>query len=128
MKCPHCQGSEVKKNGHTHYGKQNYYCHICSREFVEGGQDWFVDESDRELIDKLLLERISLKGICRVVGISEVWLLNYIKDLYSSLPDDLNADIALPDIEEYLSDRLDEEIGRIAVIKKIRVHWLSIKK
>jgi hypothetical protein len=128
MNCPHCQSDHIKKNGHTHYGKQNYYCHVCSHQFVEGGQDWFVSESDRQIIDKLLLERISLGGICRVVGISEVWLLNYIKELYRDLPDDLNADIDFPDVEGYLQDRLDEEIGRIEVIKKIRIHWLSTKK
>lgn len=128
MNCPHCQSERIKKNGHTHYGKQNYYCHVCKHQFVAGGQDWFVSESDRQIIDKLLLERISLGGICRVVGVSEVWLLNYIKDLYSDLPDDLNADIDLPDVERYLQDRFDEEIGRIEVIKKIRIHWLSTKK
>ena len=24
MKCSHCQTENTKKNGHTHYGKQNY--------------------------------------------------------------------------------------------------------
>lgn len=128
MICPHCKSDYIKKNGHTHYGKQNYYCHVCRHQFVEGGQDWFVSESDRELIDKLLLERISLRGICRVVGISEVWLLNYVKDLYSNLPDDLNAACVLPDIESYLLDRFDEEIGRIEVIKKTRIRLSLIRK
>lgn len=122
MACIHCGSSEIKKNGHTHYGKQNYYCHGCGRQFVESGQDWFVSESERTLINKLLLERISLSGICRVVGVSESWLLKYIKELYSNLPDDLNADQSLPEIEEYLSERMDEEISRIAHLKKIRLH------
>ena len=50
---------------------------------------------------------------------SEQWLLAYIKKLYENLPDDLNADLTLLDIEAYLADRMDEEIGRIEVIKKI---------
>ncbi|HNK91352.1 MAG TPA: hypothetical protein PKN63_12420 [Chitinophagales bacterium] len=74
------------------------------------------------------MERISLRGICRVVGISEVWLLNYLKDLYINLPDDLNADCVLPDIESYLQDRFDEEIGRIEVLKKTKNHLITIKK
>ena len=125
MKCSHCQTENTKKNGHTHYGKQNYYCHSCNRQFVEGGQDWFVNQSDKVLIDKLLLERISLSGICRVCDVSEQWLLGYIKELYGNLPDDLNADAVLPDIASYLSDRMDEEIGRIEVIKKIQLHLKS---
>jgi len=128
MICPHCKSTHIKKNGHTHYGKQNYYCLVCCRQFVEGGQDWFVSDSDRELIDKLLLERISLRGICRVVGISEVWLLNYLKGLYSNLPDDLIDDSVLPDIESYLQDRFDEEIGRIEVKKKDKISLESYKE
>lgn len=128
MNCSHCNSEHTKKNGHTHYGKQNYLCHACNRQFVEGGQDWFVSEEDKLLINKLLLERISLSGICRVCGVSQQWLLAYIKELYKHLPDDLNADLTLPDIEAYLADRMDEEIGRIALIKKIQVHYSNIFK
>jgi len=42
------------------------------------------------MVDKLLLERISLRGICRVLGVSLAWLLVYIKVKYSDLPEDLN--------------------------------------
>lgn len=122
MKCSHCSSENTKKNGHTHYGKQNYLCHTCNRQFVEGGQEWFVNESDKILINKLLLERISLSGICRVRDVSQQWLLSYIKELYKSLPDDLNADLSIPDLDSYLSERMDEEIGRIEVIKKNRIH------
>jgi hypothetical protein len=53
-------------------------------------------------------------------------LLAYIKKLYENLPDDLNADLTLPDIEAYLAERMDEEIAKIEVIKKFdcitRIH------
>lgn len=128
MNCSHCNGENTKKNGHTHYGKQNYFCHDCKKQFVEGGQDWFVSQSDKSMINKLLLERISLAGICRVCDVSGQWLLTYIKELYAHLPDDLNADLTLADIEAYLADRMDEEIGRIEAIKKIRLHYRTIFK
>ena len=128
MKCSHCTGENTKKNGHTHYGKQNYFCHDCQRQFVAGGQEWFVNDSDKSLINKLLLEHISLSGICRVCDVSQQWLLTYIKELYGNLPDELNADLSLPDIESYLAARMDEEIGRIEAIKKIRLHYRSIFK
>lgn len=118
MVCSHCGSEDIKKNGHTHYGKQNYFCHSCKRQFVSGGQDWFVSDSEKVLIDKLLLERIPLSGICRVIGISEAWLLKYIKRLFEELPDNLNADLSIPDLEIYLGDRFDEEIGRIEALKK----------
>lgn len=111
--------------------RQNYLCHSCKRQFVEGGQDWFVSEYDKILINKLLLERICLCGIGRVCNVSQQWLLDYLKKLYENLPDDLNTDLTLPDIDTYLADRRDEEIGRIEAIKKfdciIEIHP-SIRK
>jgi len=110
MNCPHCQSPRIKKNGHTHYGKQNYQCTACRRQFVELGPDWFVNEADKVLINKLLLERISLAGICRVCNVSPTWLLAYSKQVDAQLPDDLNAEAELPEIETYLDARMDEEI------------------
>ena len=113
MHCPHCGSETIKKNGKTHYGKQNHYCKSCDRQFVENGQEWFVSEKDKSLINSLLLERISLSGICRVCNISETWLLCYIKELYANLPSDLHATPIIPNLEEYLSERMDEEIYKI---------------
>lgn len=112
-KCPHCKSEDTKKNGHTHYGKQNYRCKKCGRQFVIGGQNWFISDTQKELIDKLLLERISLAGISRVLNISEPWISAYIDKKYEALPDDLNADLTMPVQSDYLEDRFDEEINRL---------------
>lgn len=127
MDCPRCGSTQTKKNGTSHTGKQNHYCHGCGRQFLEDGQDWFIDDRQRSLVDKLLLERISLAGICRVVGVSQSWLLSYIRGLYENLPDHLFADAYIPSMEEYLADRMDEEIHRIELIKKIRIHLRTIQ-
>lgn len=92
LSCPGCGLSQIKRNGHTHYGKQNYQCQKCGRQFVEDSQH--ITAAERDLIKHLLLERLSLLGICRVMKISLRWLLTFIGELYDSLPDDLN--IALP--------------------------------
>lgn len=118
MDCPHCHSPRVKKNGHTSYGKQNHQCTACQRQFVESGPDWFVSAEDKKLINKLLLERIPLAGICRVCGVSETWLFKYLKELYADLPDDLHAEACLPDVDAYLADRLDEEMDRFGALKK----------
>lgn len=122
--CPSCGSVYFKKNGTNGQGKQNYRCR-CGRQFVAGGSDWYVSESDKELIDRLLLERISLNGICRSVKVSPSWLLSYIKELYGNLPDDLNAELSFGDEQDWLGDRMDEEIDRLEVVKKIRLHWLA---
>ena len=100
MECPNCGSHHVKKNGISHTGKQNHYCYDCKRQFLEDGASWFISEEQKELVDKLLLERISLAGIIRVLGVSQSWLYDYIKKLYNSLPDDLNASDSIPDIEK----------------------------
>jgi len=128
MECPNCGSQHIKKNGISHTGKQNRYCHDCKRQFLEDGSLWFISAEQKGLVDKLLLERISLAGIIRVVGVSPSWLYDYIKKLYNSLPDDLNASDSIPDIEQYLDDRMDEEISRIEAIKKIQIHWRNINK
>ena len=112
-KCPHCGNEDTKKNGHTHYGKQNYRCKKCGRQFVIGGQNWFITDAQKELVDKLLLERISLAGISRVLNISEPWVSTYIDAKYKDLPDDLNVDLTMPKQSDYLEDRFDEEINRL---------------
>ena len=113
-KCPHCKNSNTKKNGHTQYGKQNYMCKDCCRQYVINGQDWFISDATKSLIDKLLKERISLEGIVRVSGVNQKWLLSYIEKKYAALPDDLNADLSIPEEpEEYLDERIEEEIERV---------------
>lgn len=124
--CPHCNSKNTKKNGHTHYGKQNHLCKDCGRQFVENGQDWFISDATKALIDKLLLERLSLAGIARVVSVSELWLQRYIKAKYKESPDDLNAEIAIPDQEEYLDNRYEEEIARLE--KKSPMRAKNIRK
>jgi IS1 family transposase len=87
LRCPQCGLSHIKRNGHTHYGKQNHLCLNCRRQFVEDSQR--ITEEDRQMIKRLLLERLSLLGICRVMGVSLRWLLSFIVELYETLPDDL---------------------------------------
>jgi insertion element IS1 protein InsB len=87
LRCPRCGLSHTKKNGHTHYRKQNYRCKSCGRQFVRDSRR--VGDQARALVKRLLLERISLRGICRVTGLSLTWLLQFIASLYERLPDDL---------------------------------------
>src|SRR5437764_4011735 len=78
LSCPQCGLSHNKRNGHTHYGKQNHQCLACGRQFVEDSQH--ITAEDRQMIKRLLLERLSLLGICRVMDISLLWLLHFIAE------------------------------------------------
>ena len=45
----------------------------------------------RTLIEHLLRERISLRGICRAVGVSLTWLLHFMVECFAACPDYLHA-------------------------------------
>ena len=58
----------------------------CGRQFVEHPQKKTINQATRELIDRLLLERISLAGVARAVQVSEQWLQAYVNEKYASVP------------------------------------------
>jgi insertion element IS1 protein InsB len=98
--CHHCLSANVIKKGiilrgkKLGKGKPRYKCKDCKRTFVEDGLNWFVSDASKVLVDDLLLERISLRGICRVAKVSLRWLLVYIEMKYAGMPDDLNCKIS----------------------------------
>jgi len=86
MQCPQCGSEQIVKNGSIHTGKPKYMCKECRRQFVEDPQDRRISDETKALIDKLLLERISLAGIARAVGVSERWLQTYVNETYADQP------------------------------------------
>lgn len=86
MNCPKCKSNNIVKNGHTHYGKQRFRCQDCGRQFGENPTRQPIDEATRNLIEKLLKERLALAAIARVTGVSERWLQMYVNQKYYLLP------------------------------------------
>lgn len=124
--CPRCQLSHIKRNGHTYYGKQNHRCLDCGRQFVIRQKT--VPSVTEQLICRLLLERISLRGICRVCGIHLCWLMNFISQLYRQVADDLN--FLMPDEAEFevLCLEADELWSFVGAKKNKRWIWLMIER
>ncbi len=110
LRCPRCGLSHTKKNGHTYYRKQNYRCLSCGRQFVRDSQR--VSDDTRALVKRLLLERLSLRGVCRVTGLSLTWLLQFIAALYERLPDGLCVAPASPRHPVHLL-RLEAEVDEV---------------
>ena len=86
MHCPNCYSKEIVKNGSNAVGTPKFLCKTCRRQFVENPIQSRVTDEEKALIDRLLLERISLAGIARVVGVSERWLQHYVNEKYNSIP------------------------------------------
>lgn len=66
--CPRCHSNRIVKNRFIHNGNHNFKCKDCSRQFVQNPTKKVIGQAIRDLIDKLLLERLSLAGIARVTG------------------------------------------------------------
>ncbi len=85
MNCPRCGSSYIVKNGISLSNKQKYKCGECMKQFVLNPQN-YISEEKKAIIDKLFLEKISLRGIARSVGVSTVWLQKYIHNKYKQVP------------------------------------------
>jgi insertion element IS1 protein InsB len=126
LRCPQCGLSHIKRNGYTHYGKQNYRCKDCDRQFVEDSQH--IGEEMKDLVKVLLLERMSLRGICRVTGVSLTWLLGFITEIYAALPDDLNVTLSQAQKSVIQLVQLEAEVDEIwsFVAYKENKQWVWI--
>jgi insertion element IS1 protein InsB len=89
--CPQCGSMWFKRNGHIHSGKQNHRCRRCGRAFVLHPANRVIPEEQRTRIARLLLERISLRGICRAMGLGLRWLLQFMDEQFRRAPDHLHV-------------------------------------
>ena len=65
--CPRCTSPKYKKNGHIHNGKQHHHGHDCGQQFVQCCEPYLLAEDTRGLIERILGERISLRGIAQFI-------------------------------------------------------------
>jgi insertion element IS1 protein InsB len=125
--CPECGSERFKKNGHIHTGKQNHQCKKCGRQFVLHAENRLIGEDPRTMVERLLCEKISLHGICRAVGVSLRWLMNFIVARFAALPDHLYV---LPVVapREVIIGRLEVEADEMwsFVAKKANKQWVWI--
>jgi len=87
--CPKCNSTCCIRNGLTRHGGQNHLCKNCGRQFVLDPQTYKISSEIKGLVNRLLLERLSLAGVCRATEISMTWLMHYISELYGNLSADL---------------------------------------
>lgn len=80
--CPRCHATHVVRNGKTRAGSANFLCRGCNRRFVADPKRAPITEEKKELVRRLLLERLSLRAIARATGISRTWLQAFVNELY----------------------------------------------
>jgi insertion element IS1 protein InsB len=125
--CPRCQSPKHKKNGHIRNGKQNHQCHDCGRPFVQCFEQYLLSDDTRALIERVLVERISLRGICRAVGVGLKWLLGFLVQCFEALPDHLHVQPVTCQ-HNVMIQRLEVEADEVAsfVKKKANKPWIWI--
>ena len=89
--CPERGSQQVKKNGHSHNGKQNHQCKACGRQFVVAATNRVIVDEQRIVVERLLCEKISLHGICRVIGVSIRWLMDLRVARFAAVPEHLHV-------------------------------------
>ena len=126
--CPYCGSTQISKNGSTHHKKQKFICKDCRRQFVENRQKKFISSSEKQLINKLLLERISLRGITRCLHISMSWLQGYVNSLLRSVPNklrvsdstDLDVEVECDELWSYVKSKENPVYIWLALARKSR--------
>lgn len=84
ISCPRCESNRVVKNDFIHNGNQNLKYKDCDRQFVLNPKNKVIEQETRDLIDKLLLEKLPLAGIARVTGVSDLAFLCYFFVYYNT--------------------------------------------
>jgi hypothetical protein len=84
-----------------------------------------VSDETKQLIDKLLLERIYLRGIARVTGVSWSWLQNYVNNKLAAVP----RQIKVSDKPKGKLVRECDEMWSLVFSKTIKVYiWRLIDR
>ena len=99
---PECRSPLFKKYGHIHNGKQNHRCKTCGRQFVVNATNRVIDAEHRSLVERLLREKISLHGICRALGVSIRWLMDFMVARFAAAPAHLHVQPVTPSCDVIL--------------------------
>jgi IS1 family transposase len=118
---PQCKSPKYKKNGHIHNGTQNHHCHDCGRHLVQCCEQYLSSADKRSLIERLLVERMSWRGLCRAVGVTLKWLLGFRVQGCEALPDHLHGQpVSCP--RDVLIPRLEVEADALASFVQQKAH------
>ena len=84
MDCPRCQSKNKVKTGFQG-NKQRFKCKDCSRLFIENQEKAYPAEMRQKAI-ALYLEGLGFRAIGRFLGVSNVTVLNWVRQAAKALP------------------------------------------
>src|SRR5512135_1084475 len=83
--CPHCGSENRVKNGHDDKGAQKYHCKSCGSYGTLQAQRGY-SQVLRAQVKRAVLERISLRGIERLFGLSRRTVSRWLPTSIERLP------------------------------------------
>jgi len=90
-------------------------------------ENYVITAEQRALIERLLLERISLRGICRAIGVGLRWLLYFMADRFTAAPAHLYVQ-PTGGTQKVVLHRLEAEVDELwsFVGRKANRQWVWI--
>jgi IS1 family transposase len=93
---------------------------------VATAEDRRIADEQRTMVEHLLHERISLRGICRAVGISLTWLLHCMVERFAACPDDVHVRLP-PRPTDVVIRQLEAEAEEMwSFVTKANKQWIWI--
>jgi insertion element IS1 protein InsB len=91
---------------------------------VASAEDHIISDEEHTVVEHLLREHISRRGICRAVGGSLTWLFPFIVERFASCPDHLHVHLSVNPTDVVIQ-RLDAETDEMwsFVGKKVNKQW-----
>lgn len=87
--CPKCKSVEIVKSGVVK-GRQRYKCHQCNYHFSVMKEGKSVDPYYVIKALQLYIEGVTLREIERVLGVSHVSVMNWVRRYHVKAPENMN--------------------------------------
>ncbi len=82
--CPHCNCTDLQKNGHRENGRQRWRCKVCKKSFQLSYKA--REPGVKEQIDSLILNSSGVRDTARILGINKNTVIAHLKKNASSEP------------------------------------------
>ena len=89
VKCPYCEGTNVKKNGIKANGTQNFYCQLCHKQFQFAYLYKGADPRIKRQVRCMTFNGSGIRDIHRVLGVSIVGILMILRVWFKTLEEPL---------------------------------------
>src|SRR5918997_4795273 len=80
--CPRCHATHVVRNGRLRSGSPQLLCRGCGRRFVPDPKRQPVSDAEKDLVRRLLRERMGVRAIARATGRSRSWVQTFVNTAY----------------------------------------------